>query len=162
MRILFLLLFFGIYDCNAQVNTAKKQPVATTQSKPDFTVALNFINGYVKYIMAEEKNKPSRSSWVKNNVLLTPAFKASYKALEDANDPEFGFEADPILDAQDLPEKGFVIVKTDASQGYVTVRGVGTGWEKFTVVLKVTKSQNKWLVDGSGIVNIPASKQAKR
>ena len=159
MKKFLLVLAIGVYHCDAQVGLSKKQTIEVkNQSKPDFDIALKFINDYVKHLVASDKNgkrEPSSTTWIKLNTLVTPAFKTKYKALGS-------LDADPILDAQDFPEKGFIISKTDPSQGYVTVTGIGAEWTEFKVILKVIQLNNKWLVDGSGIVNIPKSKQAKR
>lgn len=161
MKIFFLLLAITVYSCDAQVTTPKKQPLQSkTQSKPDFSVALNFINSYTKHCLSRNKKGPSTTTWVRLNNLLTPAFKTNYKTLVDGADPEFGLEFDPIFDAQDFPDKGFVILKTDASQGYVTVSGIG--WKEFQVNLKIVQLNNKWLVDGAGFINIPENKRASR
>ena len=75
-------------------------------------------------------------------------------------DPIEGFDSDPIVDAQDFPDKGFSILKQDPNTGYVTM--VGNGWKDFTVVLRIVHINNKWLVDGAGTINIPESKWRKR
>ena len=75
-------------------------------------------------------------------------------------DPELGLGSDPIFDDQDFPEKGFSIVKVDTPSAYVTV--AGNDWKDFELVLKVEQENNKWLVDGAGVINIPDDKRAKR
>jgi hypothetical protein len=75
-------------------------------------------------------------------------------------DPELGLDSDPVFDAQDFPEKGFSILKVDTLSQYVTV--VGNDWKEFELVLKVERENNKWLVDGAGVINIPDDKRAKR
>src|SRR5437764_4590505 len=103
------------------------------------------------------------TNWVERNPLLTNNFKTFYRNLLDAaqkEDPEVGLDFDPIFDAQDFPDKGFEIVNCDNETGYVTVRG--KDWADFVLVLKVIQQDNKWLVDGSGVINIPVNKRAKR
>jgi hypothetical protein len=39
---------------------------------------------------------------------------------------------------------------------------VGNDWKEFELVLKVERENNKWLVDGAGVINIPDDKRAKR
>jgi len=102
------------------------------------------------------------SSWVYNNNLLTESFKKRHKFIIDSAyiaDPEMGLDADPIFDAQDYPDNGFEIMTTD-SNGFVTVRG--KDWKEFILVLKVVSQNDKWLVDGAGIINIPNDKRVER
>lgn len=87
--------------------------------------------------------------------MLSANFKKSYKAIiEDAYkaDPEIGLDFDPVLNAQDFPEEGFTISKIDSTSNYVTVKGID--WDDFNVTMRVISENGKWLVDGSGIVNI--------
>ncbi|HEV8504587.1 MAG TPA: hypothetical protein VGQ53_04275, partial [Chitinophagaceae bacterium] len=103
------------------------------------------------------------AEWIKQNSLLTDNFKNRYKTLSDSaqkKDPELGLGSDPIFDAQDFPEKGFSLLKIDTLKRYVTV--AGNDWKEFELVLKVAQENNKWLVDGAGVINIPGDKRAKR
>jgi len=75
-------------------------------------------------------------------------------------DPEIGLGFDPILDAQDYPDKGFEIVHSDSTNEFVTVRGID--WPEFLLVLRLANHENKWLVDGSGVINIPENRRADR
>lgn len=70
-----------------------------------------------------------------------------------------GLDFDPIFDAQDFPDEGFIILSHDSS-GYVTLQG--KDWPEFTVVAKVAWENNTWLVDGTGVINIPEEKRTKR
>lgn len=163
MKTLLLLLAISISTSNAQISASKKQPPVATQSKPDFAVALNFINSYIKFMISKDKRRPSCDNWIKTNILLTPSFKAKYKAMVDEaqkENPEMGLDFDPIIDAQDFPEEGFVIKNSDPNQGYVTVRG--KKWKDFEATMKVVQLNGRWLVDGSGYINIPENKKAKR
>ncbi|WP_313304010.1 hypothetical protein [Empedobacter sp.] len=38
----------------------------------------------------------------------------------------------------------------------------GIDWQNFEVVLKIVNENDKSLVNGSGIINIPTNKQARR
>jgi hypothetical protein len=38
----------------------------------------------------------------------------------------------------------------------------GKDWKEFILVLKVVSQNDKWLVDGAGIINIPTDKRAER
>jgi hypothetical protein len=140
-----------------------KQVAAAPPQMPDTSVALAFINSYVQYVLSESKPKPSTTTWIQNNTLLTASFKQQYQSIvkeATKNDPEIGLDADPILDAQDLPQEGFVMKRLDPATGYLTVRG--KDWTDFELTLKLVQQNGQWLVDGSGYINIPANKQAKR
>ncbi len=133
-----------------------------TESKPDFNVALTFINDYATF--CTPTSPPTNdTNWIENNSLLTDNFKRQYFSLLDSGkriDAELGLGFDPIFDAQDFPDSGFVIAAWDEKTGFVTVRG--KDWPQFVLVLKVVSHNHKSLVDGCGVINIPEDKRAKR
>ncbi len=137
------------------------------ESKIDTQVALKFINDYCEFCNQQfKKNKSilSTDDWIAKNSLLSISFKKSYKGLVDAakkEDPELGLDFDPIFDAQDFPENGFELASVDDDQ-YITVKAKDPNWAGFTIKIKVVYQQNKWLVDGAGVINIPENKRAKR
>lgn len=158
-----ILLLCHLFVCTAQVKTNLKQRSETPvlNSKSDARVALQFINDYVAFCSSKQRIKVSQ--WVENNKLLTNHFKSTYIKLVNSalkSDPELGLDFDPILDAQDYPEKGFNIINYDSATGYVTLNG--KDWPAFVLVTRIVKQGNKWLVDGSGVINIPEEKRAKR
>jgi hypothetical protein len=165
MRSLITAVFcFGLFACNSENKTTPETSAAPAKEQPvpDFNVALNFINDYVKFSTTPNQ-APATSEWIKQNSLLTGNFKSRYKNLLDSaqkKDPESGLGSDPIFDAQDFPEKGFSILKVDTPNRYVTV--AGNDWKEFELVLKVGQENNKWLVDGAGVINVPEDKRAKR
>jgi hypothetical protein len=163
---IFLLTLISIVllSCNSKPDNRKVDENNSKELKiiPDFSVALKFINDYAEYC-SPENHDSSDSTWIQNNPLLTNSFKSRYKTILDSAqkvDPELGLDFDPIFDAQDFPDKGFSILKADTSSGYITVHGID--WEKFELVLKVVDIDNKWQVDGAGIINIPRDKRARK
>lgn len=115
--------------------------------------AVLFLNEYVK-------PPPGGKGWF-YSPLLTDSFKKAYKDLigeAERNDPEYGLGFDPILCAQDEPSA--FSVKTFSKSGYVTVQGVD--WPSFTVTVRLIRQDSIWLVEGSGVINIPKEKQAAR
>jgi hypothetical protein len=163
--IIVCIISVGFTSSGQTVNKVKSVS-ATKEVKtiPDFNVALKFINDYISFCIAIFNKYTSlrEDDWVANNQLVTNSFKINYKKLiTDAlkKDPELGLDFDPILNAQDYPEKGCSILKKDVNTGYVTV--IGNDWKNYTLVLKVVYQNNKWLVDGAGIINIPENKRAK-
>jgi uncharacterized protein DUF3828 len=164
MRSLIIAVFcFGLFSCNSEDKTNPETSATPTEKPivPDFNVALNFINDYTKLCTQPQRTKTSE--WIRQNPLLSDNFKDRYTSLLDSaekKDPELGLGSDPIFDAQDFPEKGFSLLKIDTFNRYVTVAGID--WKEFELVLKVEQENNKWLVDGAGVINIPADKRAKR
>lgn len=157
------LLLAGLLSCNSETKTKTEIPAASeTKVIPDFNVALNFINDYTQFCMKTDK-RSSTEEWIKQDSLLTDNFKSQFQHLLDSakkKDPELGLGSDPIFDAQDFPEKGFSISRIDTLNRYVTV--VGNNWKEFELVLKLGQEDDKWLVDGAGVINIPIDKRAKR
>jgi len=147
-----------VFCCDLQVD-ASFQP-GTINQKGRFVhadVALQFMDNYAKLYDNQQKDV---DSWIKDNTLLTTRFKSTYKKIMDdayKADPELGLDFDPIFDAQDYPDKGFKVLKYNRASGYVTL--CGKDWEAFTVIVKVVFQNNRWLVDGAGIINIPKDKQ---
>lgn len=153
--ILILFVLLGV-SCKTQTNEKTK---ILTESKnagmtPDFNVALTFINDYAEF--CEPKSPPAiDSTWIERNPLLTENFKARYKAIFDSAEianPESGLECDPIFYAQDNDSK-YIILKADSINGYVTM--CGKEWKESIVVMRVIYQNDKWLVEGSGMINIP-------
>ena len=157
------LLSVGLLCCNSENNTTPETSAPSEeQVTPDFNVALTFINNYTIFCTKRDRQRTD-TEWIKQNPLLTDSFKNRYKSLLDSaqkKDPELGLDSDPIFDAQDFPEKGFSILKIDTLGRYVTV--AGNDWKEFELVLKVGQQNDKWLVDGAGLINIPENKRAKR
>ena len=164
MRLLLILTAFVFLSCSRQTETNNIS--ATNSDKvdnsPDFNVALTFINGYATF--CTPTSPPTNdTNWIRNNSLLTDSFKMTYYNLINSarkEDPELGLDFDPIFDAQDFPDKGFVLLNSDVKSGLVTVKG--KDWPEFVLVLKVVQQDGKSLVDGSGVINIPVDKRAKR
>lgn len=155
-----LLLGLTVLSCN---NTASKnessQSKTVQKAEPDYNVAIQFINDYLDYYN-DFQSEVGIVEWVNERTDVTAAFKTELQSImEEAqkNDPELGLGFDPILDAQDSPDK-FELDKTDSN--YIIVRGVNSPEFRLTLQLKFV--ENKWLVDGSGIINVPESKRIKR
>ncbi len=165
MNKLYIFLFV-ILTCSCSARDEKKENSVDVEKietiTPDFNVALKFINDYAEYCGKLMNKETVDSNWVYNNKLLTESFKKRHKFIIDSAyiaDPEMGLESDPIFDAQDYPDNGFEIMKTENNE-FVTVRG--KDWKEFILVVKVVSQNDTWLVDGAGIINIPTDKRAKR
>jgi hypothetical protein len=125
-------------------------------------VALTFIHSYV-----DNCNKMNKSTgiieWVHANPLTTKNFKdVTKKIIEDAylEDPEMGLGFDPIFDGQDYPDEGFELEEYDSITNFIVVKG--ENWDDYKLTLKVVLENDKWLVDGCGIINIPKEKRSDR
>jgi hypothetical protein len=149
------LLFITIVFClscgqsRPGVNSTQ-ETLAIKENK--IKIALTFINAYV-----ENCNKLNESidiiDWVNSNDLTTNNFRTELKTI--LNDESVN--ADPIFEAQDYPDKGFDI---DSIQGdYLTVKG--KNWPEFKVTIKLILDNDKWLIDGCGMINIPVDKRLK-
>jgi len=115
------------------------------------TVAMTFINGYVKASRARSWNP---EKWVASNPLVTEKFRrARAKLIADGlkKDPEVGLDADPVINGNDCPES-YTVKSAKASGGIASVVLIGP--KDFPAQLKVrlVKSDGKWLVEASGIM----------
>lgn len=161
-RCYFLLISIVFLSCTTASRDKSSHPVESNESVilPNQDIALQFINAYTEWIT----QKPdSVDVWIIRSPLVTDQFKSAYKNLMDSAlqaAPEIGLGFDPILDAQDYPDKGFEMIHRDSTSEFVTVRGID--WPEFLLVLKLANHENKWLVDGSGVINIPDNRRADR
>lgn len=127
--------------------------------------AARFANAYVKHAEAvlDGRSRQGTVSWLKANALASPTLAAAYAAKEREGrkkDPELGWGADILLDAQDFPDKGFELQTCLATPGYVRLRGIDA--PDFTLTLRVEDTPAGPRVIGSGMVNIPAKLRATR
>lgn len=118
--------------------------------------ALNFINAYI------ENDSGDILKWINSNDMTTSRFKSELKKIldeADKRDPEIGLGFDPILDAQDIDDAGFELDHFDNETKCFILKGKEL--KDFKVVIRVIKENNKWFVDGCGIVNLPDSLRNK-
>ncbi|UUC45414.1 hypothetical protein [Flavobacterium cerinum] len=156
------ILFFIISFVSCQPKKDNTDNSKEQKATVDYTVAVKFISDYVTTL---EKNKDENTTiqWIANNGMLTADFKNRYKELMDnarKDDPELGLGFDPILDAQDYPDKNYVIQAIDSVTGFVTVSSNDS--EDFQVILKVVSDGSQSKVEGSGVINIPEDQRAPR
>lgn len=151
----FALLFIS---CNSSDSKKEKNLVKQT-TETDYQVGLDFINDYLDYILNQNINS-SRLEWIDNRMDVSDTFKLELRALQEEaerENPEYGLGFDPILDAQDAPNK-FEIKSENGN--YLIVKG--TDWPDFRLTLKLLYNGESWLVDGAGVINVPKDKQARR
>lgn len=151
-RLAFLLLFsLGCTNQDAPSISQSEQESEqnlSLQQKED--LALNFINAYVKNCNRMQQAKDIQT-WVDSTQFTTQEFKESLKIILSEADPETGLEADPIFNAQDYPDDGFVVEKFDQENNLVTLRGKSMPDLVVTILLK--NENNNWKIDGCGAIN---------
>lgn len=155
-----ILLGLIITSCNTtdkQNKTAHQEIKKNTE--PDYNIAIRFINDYLDYLN-DMKSKIGLIEWIENRTDVSAEFKIELKRVLDEaekNDPEIGLGFDPVLDAQDNPNE-FELDRYDS----IFLTAKGKDWSDFRLTLKVKFLDNKWIVDGAGIINIPEKMRAKR
>lgn len=155
-RTLILILGLSILSCNTP-NSRSDERLNTTE--PDYKVAIQFINDYIDYCN-DHNSEVGIIDWVNSRKDVTSNFKTELKKIltvADRQDPDLGLGFDPILDAQDYPDKLEIDYNDSA---YLVVKGID--WPEFRLTLKLRLVGNIWLVDGSGIINVPENKRIER
>lgn len=120
-------------------------------------IALKFVNSYVDNCN-KMKGAVGILEWVESNKMVTKSFKDELKRMIDEaynKDSEIGLDHDPIFNAQDYPEKGFEIESFDRENNCLILRGID--WPKFKLLIKISRENNTWLIDGCGSININES-----
>ena len=150
----------SIFNSNAKItNDDDKVLILSQKIEPDYQVAVKFINDYVDFL--NERNfEIELLQWINNRQDVSNEFKAELKKIlfeAEKDNPELGLGFDPILYAQDYPDK-FEIEKKESD--YIILKGVD--WSEFKLTLKLKNVRNNWLVDGSGIINVPKEKRINR
>jgi hypothetical protein len=154
---IWILLILTIASCNTKSDNRTQE----SNELPDKSVALKFINEYTDFCKTNDSELNSLK-WIQSNELTTNEFKLEHKRLIEKarlEDEEIGLGFDPIFNAQDYPEAGFVFSNYD-NEGYLILKGKGS--PEFKVVVRTKLNGDKWLVDGAGVVNIPQDKQLSR
>jgi hypothetical protein len=149
-------------EINSQLNEEKEYAKEITEDNSPENTALTFINSYIV-----DCNKMNKSvgylNFVKSSDLTTKSFKIELQKIVDEAeklDPEMGLDFDPIIDGQDYPDEGFELKDFDTKTNFIIVKG--KNWADFEVTIKLIFENEKWLIDGCGIVNIPKNNQSKR
>ncbi len=171
-KILYMTALFLFFSCGQrnesgknfnQTNFEKESTNKTvTNSNSDnkpIDIALKFINSYV-----EDCNKMNKSMgyimFVNSSSFTTENFKNELKKIVDnaeREDPEMGLGINPLIPGNDHPDEGFEFESFDRKTNLIVVKG--KKWADFKVTIKMIFIDNKWLVDGCGIINIPEDKQ---
>jgi hypothetical protein len=103
-------------------------------------VAEKFYAGYVAQVEANKDTK----AWVAGSKLVTAKFKKDYAKAMSAEE----LDADPVLNAQDVPTKPFKAEKPEIKDTTATVVLTTTfGSEKHKVTATLQKVEGAWLLD---------------
>ena len=98
---------------------------------------------YAAYVAQVEANKDTKK-WVAGSKLVTANFKKAYAKAMSAE----LVDADPVLNAQDVPSKPFKAGKPVIKDSTATVVLVTSfGSEKHQVTAKLVKVDGAWLLD---------------
>lgn len=161
------LLFFTLISCGE--NNTKEQnnlishevetvenSVATREQQT--APAIQFINEYLQ-VFSNMTSIDDVVDWVLRTELASENFKQTYynmvtEAYEA--DPIVGLGYDPVLDGQDADTE-YELVSYDDESHFLLIRGVN--FDYFTTTMKVVEIDGKWLVDGSGDINIPENQK---
>lgn len=92
-------------------------------------LAAAVVNDYVRLSTSPDFSSERRAAWIASDDRFAPEFKKRFVLLEKAawkKNPEIGWDADPILDAQDVPRGRYRAGKTldsgsDAVSGVLVV-----------------------------------------
>lgn len=153
-------LVFGLAPVLIRFGSPTPDSATTTlsgiQREQAGRAALAFVNDHVNGL-ATRTDRSAMDAYITAHPLLTEDFKRAYHdlvAAAEAADPELGLDHDPVLNAQDHPDGGFIVQAVEA-RGLVTLRGVDR--PDFRMQLRILERDGRWLVDGCGAVNMDAS-----
>lgn len=103
-------------------------------------VAEKFYAGYITQVEANKDTK----AWVANSKLVTAKFKKAYAKAMSSEE----LDADPVLNAQDVPTKPFKAEKPEVTDSTATVLlTTSFGSEKHKVTATLQKVDGVWLLD---------------
>ncbi|MBK7129628.1 MAG: hypothetical protein IPM74_06010 [Crocinitomicaceae bacterium] len=156
---IFPLLVIVLSACQTNSNTEQtEQEILVTEEKTTCEnmtdAALNFMNDYVDYCLNPQP-ETGLTAWIDQRKDVTTHFKDELNTiLREAieNDPEMGLGFDPLLNAQDCPEKGFELFSCDSTSKLVEVSGID--YPEFKVNISLLQENNIWKIEGCGVVNI--------
>lgn len=147
--VLALAVFFSMSSlAHAAPETEVKQSIET------------FYSEYMQQLKKDAKDdqNPDQTliDWVTANTHVSADFKrilkeTLLKARQD--DPEMGLGSDPIIDAQDFPDKGYLAkdIKVEANKASVVMEGIEA--PDFKIQVDAVLIDGKWLVNGIGGMN---------
>ena len=123
-------------------------------------VVETFYREYLRFISKPSKGDSDARliAWVNASPYTSPGFKTVLKKTVVAarkKDPELGLDADPILDGQDNPEKGYRAKTIHVAQDKASVAMEGIDADSFHISVEMINIKGVWLINGIG--NIKAA-----
>ena len=119
---------------------------------PHFTfnneIGFRFVNEYLQHLLAIKDKKEIAALFLVEMELISIKFYEEWLELL-ANE----IDVDPILNAQDYLEYGYRVKELNTKTGEVTLEGVEN--EEFIIHLQLVLENEKIVVGGCGIVNMP-------
>jgi hypothetical protein len=136
--------------------------MSTVSASPKEDVEKVVQSFYAQYYKEYLRKPPKGNSdeaiirWVTSNSSISDEFKKVFrKTVIDARkkDPEMGLDSDPILNAQDHPEKGYRAKKIQIAgdKAYVVMEGIDA--PDFKISLDLVSINNQWKINGIGDIN---------
>jgi Protein of unknown function (DUF3828) len=125
---------------------------------------------YREYVASLDQRTPDsktdpRLAFVKSKPYFSKGFEqALEKLIADAlrQEPEMGLDYDPIINGQDLPEKGFRTAAVTL-KGDTAVASVGrVGRKSPPLKVRLIRQEGSWLIDGIDTLNAAPEKPASR
>lgn len=142
-KILFFIFIFHFLIVPVQAATLEEDVKKAVES---------FYGDYLEYLKTPVRGDYDERliRWVSSHPQVSDEFKKVFKkTLQDARhaDPELGLGYDPIINAQDYPDKGFraADIKVNGDNATVTMEGIG--WSGFRVTVGLVLRKTKWLIN---------------
>lgn len=142
---------------NAEANrpNAAASPNAgpTDEAAAAGAVARRFYDDYVQRFLRAKGKKPGLAAWIAGRADVSPQFKRVFaQADAKAKRSEMGgWEADPIINAQDFPDDGGLIVKSANVSGLKA--SLVLNWERgmdAPVQVTLLRFPDGWKIHGIG------------
>ena len=139
-----LAVFMNVNTFSATKKSSLSKKSSSSQINSEAAqVALKFITEY--------SSMTDNTEYMRNTKLITEKLRSEYfQIFADAYLDDDIVDVDSIIDGQDAPSK-YKIISYNSKTGLVVVQGID--WKK-QIKLKVKKINGKWLVDGSGVLNM--------
>ena len=139
-----LAVFMNVNTFSATKKSSLSKKSSSSQINSEAAqVALKFITEY--------SSMTDNTEYMRNTKLITEKLRSEYfQIFADAYLDDDIVDFDSIIDGQDAPSK-YKIISYNSKTGLVVVQGID--WKK-QIKLKVKKINGKWLVDGSGVLNM--------
>jgi hypothetical protein len=146
-------IFFAVSILLAPAVLGADSEAPTAQAA---NLAAAVMNDYVRMSSADGFSNEKRNQWIAKETRFAPEFRKRYVLREKAawkSDPELGWGADPILDAQDVPRGKYQpgkaeLVSDDEVRGVLKVSDAG--WKPVPFTAK--RINGVWKISALSII----------